>query len=124
MGMRIPPELEAEILSRAEPRAAVIPEVTPTFATEAAFQAAIVQKAREWGWLCFHTYDSRRCEPGFPDLILLRRDRMIAAELKRSRKEKPSPAQRKWLRAFQGVSGANVYIWSPEDWDTILKELS
>lgn len=110
------------------PTAAIATQATaPTlrvFKDEADFQAAIVQQAKLWGWLAYHTHDSRRCEPGFVDLVMLRRDRLLAWELKRSRREKPTPAQRKWLRAFQSIPGAEVRIYSPEDWGTIIRELS
>jgi hypothetical protein len=39
---------------------------------EADFQATIVETARTLGWLIYHTHDSRRSSPGFPDLVLVR----------------------------------------------------
>ncbi len=130
MGMRVSPELEAQILARASsstvaalPPASIAPP-PEIFESEAQFQAAFMRQAREWGWFCYHTYDSRRSDEGFPDVVMLRRNRMIVVEAKRSRKEKPSPAQRKWLRAFQAIPGCEVGVWSPEDWDFIIKTLS
>ena len=35
---------------------------------EKKFQSQVVRIAKVFGWLCYHTYDSRRSEPGFPDL--------------------------------------------------------
>ena len=37
--------------------------------TEKQFQSHIVQYAKMRGWLVYHTHDSRRSEPGFPDLV-------------------------------------------------------
>lgn len=124
MGMKLPPDLEAEILRRADRRDAPAIGPAPVFADEAAFQAAVVREAKALGWLCFHVRDSRKCEPGFPDLIFLRGPRMIVAELKRSKAEKPSASQQRWLKAFQCIGDATVRLWTPEDWTDILKEIA
>ncbi len=131
MGMRVSPELEAQILARATsstvaalPLPASLAPPPEIFESEAKFQAAFMKQARDWGWLCYHTYDSRRSEEGFPDIIMLRRDRQLAIEAKRSRKEKPTPKQRKWLRGFQAIPGCEVHVWSPEMWSHILEVLS
>ena len=98
---------------------------SPTFASESELQAAIIKQAKLWGWKqVYHTYDSRRSEEGFPDLVMVRRDRIIFAELKKNRQLKPSRAQQLWLRALQFTGKVEVYVWSPEDWDFILKTLS
>jgi hypothetical protein len=45
---------------------------------EAAFQRMIMDLARYNGWRVYHTHDSRRSEPGFPDLVIARVRRVIA----------------------------------------------
>lgn len=85
--------------------------------TEKQFQSQIVQLAKLFGWMVYHTHDSRRSEPGFPDLILLRRDQFIVAELKVG-KNKPTPDQHRWLNAFRNVQ-ASVFVWTPNDWQEI-----
>ena len=82
---------------------------------EKTLQAFVVQAARSAGWAVYHTFDSRRSEPGFPDLVMIRGGRMIAAELKRHKKQ-PTEAQERWLNHFRQVSGAEVYVWTPTDW--------
>ena len=68
-------------------------------ATEKQWQATVTQLAQTLGWMVYHTHDSRRSEPGFPDLVLAR-DRIVAAyaELKT---DKPSSvlsdSQVRWL---------------------------
>ena len=42
-------------------------------------QSAILDVARLLGWRVYHTFDSRKSEAGFPDLVLVR-DRVIYAE--------------------------------------------
>ncbi len=56
---------------------------------------------------------------GFPDLILLRGDRLIAAELKSDEAPRELPAaQAAWLRAFE-LAGAETYAWRPRDLDSV-----
>lgn len=40
--------------------------------TEAAFQIRVVRLLTDHGYAVYHTHDSRRSEPGFPDLIAIR----------------------------------------------------
>ena len=53
--------------------------------TEKAFQFAVIQLARLNGWMVYHTHDSRRSEPGWPDLALCRPPRLVLAKLKSDR---------------------------------------
>lgn len=80
---------------------------------EADLLAAVRALARDLGWLSYHTHDSRRSEPGFPDLVLVRDDRMLLVELKTSQ-GRLSPAQVVWMRALSDA-GADVRIWRPVD---------
>ena len=54
---------------------------------------------------------------GFPDLILVRRRRVIAAELKAG-KNQPRADQVAWLEAFRGAS-VEAYTWRPTDMNDI-----
>ena len=49
--------------------------------TEKAFQSDVMRVAKMLGWLCYHTFDSRRSASGFPDLVLVR-ERVLFRELK------------------------------------------
>ena len=82
------------------------------------FQNQIIKYARACGWLYYHTYDSRRSVPGFPDLTLVRGGRLIFAELKIGRR-KATAAQRIWLDELGGVSGVEAYLWYLSDWEHI-----
>ena len=79
---------------------------------EKEWQAQVVSLARRLGWMTYHTYDSRRSEPGWPDLVLLR-ERMVIAELK-TQKGRVSEAQQKWLDALR-EAGVETYLWRPSD---------
>jgi hypothetical protein len=85
--------------------------------SESQFQAAVVEYAERLGWLAYHTHDSRRSNPGFPDLVLARRGRLIFAELK-TEKGRLSTAQVDWLRAIEDAS-IEVYVWRPSLWHEI-----
>lgn len=83
--------------------------------SEKQFQAQVVELARLYNWLVYHTYDSRRSAPGFPDLVLVRPPRLIFAELK-SEEGRARPEQRTWLEALSGCTQApESHLWRPRD---------
>jgi len=86
----------------------------PSKSNETQLQNKILKLARMTGWLSYHTWDSRKSQPGFPDLVLVRRERLVFAELK-SEKGKLTPAQVEWNEALKATA-AEVYVWRPADW--------
>jgi len=50
--------------------------------TEKEWQAQVIKLATMLSWKVFHTHDSRRSTAGYPDLTLVRRSRVVFAELK------------------------------------------
>lgn len=93
--------------------------------SEKDFTARVRYEAELAGWeLVYHTYDSRRSERGFPDLVMVRPPRLIFAELK-MKKGKLTVYQEDWIAGLKRVPDIEVYIWRyPEDIDTIIKVLS
>lgn len=106
--------------------------------TEKQFQAAVVEYANLRGWLTWHAYDSRRSTPGWPDLAMARRGRLVLAELKTER-GRVSPEQRVWLDALghgdelprlvaASLRGRparlTVCLWRPSMWDEIEETLA
>jgi hypothetical protein len=79
---------------------------------EAAFQAQVLDLAGRLGWTHYHPYDSRRSNPGFPDLVLVR-DRVIFAELK-TQLGRLSSAQAGWRDRLL-AAGAEWHLWRPDD---------
>jgi len=71
--------------------------------------------ARLCGWLVYHTFNSSKSDPGFPDLVLVRDGRIVYAELK-TEKGRLTKHQRDWLKALDDA-GQEVYVWRPSDWD-------
>lgn len=95
--------------------------------SEKAFQQAVVEYARLNRWKVFHPFDSRRSEPGWPDLTMVRGEMLLFAELK-TEKGRLSPAQEDWTSELQGVSNGaagamRVYVWRPSDWPLIERTL-
>jgi hypothetical protein len=78
--------------------------------------------ARATRWMTFHPHDSRRSEPGWPDLALVRPPRLVFAELKRER-GRVSRDQQAWLDALAAVTQVDVYVWRPSDAARILEAL-
>lgn len=84
--------------------------------SEDKLQEEIRSAAVEHGWLEYHTYDSRRSTPGFPDLVLVhpRHGALVFRELKRQGKS-PTAKQQEWLDSLS-AAGQDVGVWRPEDW--------
>lgn len=80
---------------------------------EREWQNQVVDLAKLHGWRRpMHIHDSRRSEPGWPDLALVREnDRLILLELKRE-KGATTAAQRDWLTLLASA-GVEVYVARP-----------
>lgn len=80
------------------------------------FQSIVVYEAKKRGWLIYHTYDSRRSQPGFPDLVLVR-DKVLYRELK-TEEGRLTPAQKMWGERLT-AAGVDWCVWRP----SMLKEI-
>jgi hypothetical protein len=90
--------------------------------TEKALQAAVVKYARQRRWLVYHTYDSRRSAPGFPDLVLVRAFQVIFAELKTD-KGKLTKDQDEWREALLEAD-QRWFLWRPSHLEAVFKLLA
>lgn len=100
--------------------------------TEADFLRQVLDLARILGWRSAHfrpAWSARGWRTpvqgdgiGFPDLILVRRNRAIAAELKREVGGTVSNDQLLWLSAFE-AAGLETAVWKPSDLTRIAEEL-
>lgn len=103
---------------------------------EADFQEQVIALARLHGWRVAHLRKVRVQRKngsvywetpvaadgkGFPDLILVRGTRIIAAELKTDAGAL-KPEQTRWLDAFRGA-GVCAVVWRPLYWGQIEVEL-
>jgi hypothetical protein len=85
--------------------------------SERRFQGQVVRLARLFGWSTYHTWDSRRSDPGFPDLVMVRRPRIVWAELK-SERGRLTADQKAWIEELRAC-GQSVYVWRPSSWREI-----
>jgi len=104
----------------------IFPGRLPLFTSEGDFQAQLLRSAKKLGWArVYHTYNSRKSEEGFPDLVLVsrRQGRVIFAELKNDT-EGETAVQKLWMDDLGQCPGVEVYLWRFKDWDAVLKLLA
>jgi hypothetical protein len=90
--------------------------------SERAFMQAIRRVAVREGWKAYHTYTSKRSEPGFPDLVLIKPPVVLFSEVKRHGAQ-PTLDQQRWLEALQCCTQVETYLWFPEDMAAITARL-
>lgn len=105
--------------------------------SERDFHAQVVKLAAYLGWSMWHdaaTNAPRVCwsckapargprnASGLPDLLLVRGERLIWAELK-AQDGVTTPEQREWIARLR-AAGETVYVWRPNDWPEIEKVLA
>jgi hypothetical protein len=91
--------------------------------SEKEFQGQVLHLARLCGWRVYHTFDSRRSAPGFPDLVLVRAPVVVFAELK-AEEGSVRPEQRDWLAVLGGCERVEVALWRPSSWPEIEEALA
>ena len=104
-----------------------MPHIVASFISEKEFLSTVLEYSETQGWQVYHVFEAkiyaRRTSKGFPDLVLLRGDQLIFAELK-SEKGPASPAQNEWLTGLAEIAGIQVHVWRPSDWPTIERLLA
>jgi hypothetical protein len=95
----------------------------PAPVSEAAFQAAVVRLAKQYGWLAYFTWSSKRSPEGYPDLTLAKAGQpLYLCELKREDGQ-VTPAQAAWLEALGQCTGVVAEIWRPAQLEEIVARL-
>jgi hypothetical protein len=89
--------------------------------TEADWMGWVMLTARTFGWLGYHTHDSRHSAAGFPDCVFVRGTEIVYAELK-SERGKVTATQQEWLDAL-AAAGAETHVWRPSQQDEVLTRL-
>ncbi len=92
--------------------------------SEKAFTSQVRELALATGWKFYHTHDSRRSDPGFPDCVLVHAEKRLTLfwELKvgpsTQKRYSPTPAQTEWLETLR-AAGQHAVVMRPEDWPVI-----
>lgn len=91
--------------------------------TESQFLQQVRDLAKLTGWECYHTHNSQRSEPGWPDLVLASaaHRRVLFVELKTA-VGRLSKHQQKWL-GLLSACGMEAAVWRPADLPEIAKIL-
>jgi hypothetical protein len=86
------------------------------------FQAKVRKEALANGRLYYHTHDSRRSDPDFPDTVIAWPGNLFFWELKVG-KNKPTQGQLNWVSILNTVSGVHAAVYYPSDWPKMLEIL-
>lgn len=81
--------------------------------TERQFQQQIEQLCLYRGLTYYHTYDSRRSQPGFPDLVIVGSKGILFREIK-TETGRISKMQKHWLDIL-AMAGSDAAVWRPSD---------
>ena len=86
--------------------------------SERDWQGQVMRLAFSRGWKHYHAPDNKpingriqKVVAGFPDLVLVKNERLIFAELKKELGV-VAEAQTEWLEAL-ALTGAECYVWRP-----------
>lgn len=90
--------------------------------SEKDFQASIVEVAQLYGYLVYHTYDSKRCTPGYPDLTIIHPSGDALFWEVKTEKGRVRTEQKQWIAALV-ASGLEASIVRPSDMDAIIARL-
>lgn len=93
--------------------------------TETQLQSVVLELLDVLGWRALHVRAARTkagwrtplqgpTAAGFPDVLAVRGNRIVAAELKSARGV-VSGEQQQWLDDLDRA-GAETYVWRPQDW--------
>ena len=84
-------------------------------------QSTVLDILRWEGWMTYHTFDSRRSNPGFPDVVAVKASRILFIEFK-SEKGKIREEQIEWLDALS-ITHVDVHLVRPSTQDAFLEEV-
>jgi hypothetical protein len=97
--------------------------------TERDWQNQVIRYAVDLGWKHYHAPDNRpvngriqKVVAGFPDLVLVKGERLVFVELKRELGT-VSEAQQIWLDALR-ATGVECYVWRPSQLREVKETLS
>ena len=97
--------------------------------SEKEFLEQVLALGKLYHWRCAHfrhalQRDGKYLTPvqadgaGFPDLVMVRDERVVWAELK-SEKGRVSDRQLEWIKALAKAKQKEVYVWRPSQWEEL-----
>jgi len=90
---------------------------------EGTLLAEVRALAKRYGWNgVYHTHDSRKSEPGFPDLVLCDGTDLLMYELKTNTGQLAMEQQR-WLSLLAHTGRVDCGVWRPRDLAAIEERL-
>ena len=90
--------------------------------SEKVWQAEVMDMAIRHGWVCYHTFDSRRSQAGFPDIVMAHPAHgTLFVELKRN-SGKLTEDQEFWLNCLR-AAGSRTQVWRPSNIDSVVEIL-
>jgi len=89
---------------------------------EKELQSSVLEQLRWMGWLCYHTFDSRRSQPGFPDVVAVKGSRLMFVEFK-TEKGKVKYEQTEWL-SWLAFAHDEVYLVRPSTQDAFMENVA
>ena len=88
--------------------------------SEKALQSAVARLARQYNYLYYHTFDSRRSPSGFVDCVLAKPGHpVLCLELKTATGHVTLP-QQAWLGALAQCTGVVAQVVRPADLDDLV----
>ncbi|MDE1904864.1 MAG: hypothetical protein KGH75_00250 [Rhodospirillales bacterium] len=102
---------------------------TPEAMTEREWQSTLQDRLTEEGYLWQHVYRMQTARGtwrtsttsvGWPDLVALRGEHVLAIECKKSPRDLPTDDQIKWLVAFTALPTGRAWVLRPtDDWQAV-----
>ena len=89
--------------------------------SESEFQSQVRALCRFYGLTVYHTHNSQRSDPGFPDLCIVGSRGILFRELKRE-DGRLTAMQKHWISILQ-AAGQDADVWRPSDLGRIRHEL-
>lgn len=80
---------------------------------ESDFQTSVRDLCRWMGLTVYHTHNSERSDPGFPDLVIAGSRAVIFRELKKE-DGRVTPDQAYWIQVLR-AAGHDADVWRPSD---------
>ena len=85
---------------------------------EKPFMETILRMAKLLGWLSYHTFDSRKSTPGFPDIVAVHPEHGTLYLEAKTMRGKVSAAQQEWIDVLT-AAGERAFVVRPDQMDMI-----